>query len=118
MKLLGLRKPQTLNSCPSNLHNRHLCIGREFAALGRRCGSDDVCSLETITVTNWLLPLGLGGVGLAALCCFTPLLPWQFSLLGISASLGYICTDDVLLPILAGLLLHTVYALWRRKRTK
>ena len=50
---------------------------------------------------GWLLPLGLGGAGLAALCCFTPLLPWLFSLLGISGALGYVYRDDVLLPILA-----------------
>lgn len=65
-----------------------------------------------------LLPLGLGGVGVAALCCFTPLLPWLFSLLGISGALSYVYRDDVLLPILAGFLLLTGYALWRRARTK
>lgn len=67
---------------------------------------------------DWLLPLGLGSVGLAALCCFTPLLPWLFSLLGISGALGYVYRGDVLLPILAAFLLLTGYALWRRKRTK
>ena len=66
---------------------------------------------------DWLLPLRLGSVGLAALYCFTPLLPWLFSLLGISGALGYVYQDDVLLPILAGFLLLTGYALWRRKRT-
>jgi mercuric ion transport protein len=69
-------------------------------------------------VRDWLLPLGLGSVGLAALCCFTPLLPWLFSLLGISGALGYVYRGDVLLPILAAFLLLTGYALWRRKRTK
>ena len=49
---------------------------------------------------RWLLPVGIGGAGLAALCCFTPLLPWLFSALGISGALGYVYRDDVLLPIL------------------
>lgn len=66
---------------------------------------------------DWLLPLGLGGVGVTVVCCVTPVLPWLFSLLGISGVLGYIYRDDVLLPVLAGFLLLSGYALWRRKRT-
>ncbi len=67
---------------------------------------------------GWLLPLGIGGAGLATICCLTPILPWLFSLLGISSALGYVYRDDVLLPILAGFLILTGYALWRRRRTK
>ncbi|TDL81216.1 mercury resistance system transport protein MerF [Meridianimarinicoccus aquatilis] len=115
---LGVCEAQALHICPSIVHDNRLCTSREFAALGRRCSSNDVCSLETIAVRDWLLPFGLGGVGLAALCCFTPLLPWMFSILGVSGALGYVYRDDVLLPILAGFLLLTGYALWRRKRTK
>lgn len=67
---------------------------------------------------DWLLPLGIGGAGLAAVCCLTPFLPWLFSLLGISGALGYVYRDDVLLPVLAGFLILTGYALWRRRRAK
>lgn len=67
---------------------------------------------------GWLLPVSLGGAGLATVCCLTPFLPWLFSLLGISGALGYIYRDDVLLPILAGFLILTGYALWRRRQTK
>ncbi|MBM2578161.1 mercury resistance system transport protein MerF [Jannaschia sp. Os4] len=65
-----------------------------------------------------LLALGLGGLGLAALCCFTPLLPWLLGILGLSGALGYVYRDDVLLAVLAGFLILTGYALWRRRRTK
>jgi mercuric ion transport protein len=61
---------------------------------------------------------GLGGAALAAICCVTPLLPWLFSLLGLSAALGSIYRDGVLLPIRSGFLILTGYALWRRRRTK
>ncbi|WP_416543752.1 MULTISPECIES: mercury resistance system transport protein MerF [Phaeobacter] len=67
---------------------------------------------------GWLLPLSLGGSGLAAVCCLTPFLPWLFSLFGISGAFGYVYRDDVLLLILAGFLLLTGYAQWRRKQTK
>ncbi|MAQ84183.1 MAG: hypothetical protein CMH12_13235 [Maritimibacter sp.] len=65
-----------------------------------------------------LAGLGLAGSALAAACCVTPLLPWLFSILGISGALGYVYRDDVLLPLLAGFLLLTGYALWRRKQQK
>ena len=71
-----------------------------------------------IQMRSLLLTLGLGGSGIAAVCCMTPFLPWLFTLLGISGVLGYVYRDDVLLPILAGFLILTGYALWRRKPTK
>jgi len=67
---------------------------------------------------RWLLPVGLGGAGLAALCCFTPLLPWLFSTLGISGALGYVYRDDVLLPILGLFLAIVGYSLWQRRADK
>lgn len=67
---------------------------------------------------GWLLPVSSGGAGLAAVCCLTPFLPWLFGTLGISGALSYVYRDDVLLPILAGFLILSGYALWRRKRTK
>jgi len=74
--------------------------------------------MEANAVKDRLLPLGIGGAGLAAVCCLTPFLPWLFSLLEISGALGYVYRDDVLLPVLAGFLILTGYSLWRRKRTK
>jgi hypothetical protein len=73
--------------------------------------------LEADTVKDRLVPVGIGGSALAAVCCLTPFLPWLFSLLGISGALGYIYRDEVLLPVLAGFLILTGHALWRRKRT-
>ena len=67
---------------------------------------------------RWLLPVGLGGAGLAALCCFTPFLPWLFSALGISGALGYVYRDDVLLPILGLFLAIVGYSLWQRRADK
>lgn len=67
---------------------------------------------------NRFLKLGLGGTFAALVCCLTPFLPWLFGALGLSGLLGYFYRDDVLLPILAGFLILTGFALWRRKRTK
>ncbi len=115
---VALRPPKTVDG-------RHCWIGDlllrprgQLTALGGRSGADDVCLVQAVPMKSWLLSLGLGGTGLAAICCLTPFLPWLFSLLGISGALGYVYRDDVLLPILAGFLLLTGYALWRRKRTK
>ena len=65
-----------------------------------------------------LAEIGLAGTVLAAVCCLTPFFPWLFSLLGITGALGYVYRDDVLLPIMAGFLLLTGYALWRRRQQK
>ena len=63
-----------------------------------------------------LLALGLGGTILAALCCFTPFLPFILTGLGLSGLLAYFYTDAILLLILAGFLILTGYALWRLKQ--
>ncbi|WP_322988379.1 mercury resistance system transport protein MerF [Hoeflea sp.] len=60
-----------------------------------------------------LLRLGVFGTVLAALCCFTPVLVILFGFLGLASLVGYL--DVVLLPMLAGFILLTFYALWRRK---
>lgn len=65
-----------------------------------------------------LLVLGLGGTLLAALCCFTPLLPIVLTALGLTGLLGVIYNDAILLPILAGFLILTGYAIWRLKKQK
>ena len=67
---------------------------------------------------NKLLTLGIGGTLVAALCCFTPLLPIVLTALGLTGFIGVLYNDAVLLPMLAIFILITGYALWRRKRAK
>lgn len=67
---------------------------------------------------NKLLALGVGGTILAMLCCFTPLLPVVLTAFGLTGFLGVVYNDAVLLPILAGFLILTGYALWRQKKQK
>lgn len=65
---------------------------------------------------NKLLTLGIGGTLVAALCCFTPLLPIVLTALGLTGLIGVLYNDAVLLPILAIFILTTGYALWRRQK--
>ena len=65
---------------------------------------------------NKLLAFGIGGTLLAALCCFTPLLPIVLTALGLTGLLGVLYNDAVLLPILAGFLSLTGYAIWQRRK--
>lgn len=65
-----------------------------------------------------LLALGIGGAIVAALCCFTPLLPILLTSIGLIGLLGVLYNDAVLLPALAGFLLITGYAIWRQKKQK
>lgn len=60
-----------------------------------------------------LLRIGIVGTVVTALCCFTPLLVILLGAVGLSALLGYL--DLVLLPALAGFVLLTIYALWKRR---
>ena len=69
-------------------------------------------------MANKLLVTGLTGSVLAALCCFTPLLPVTLTALGLTGLLGLLYNDAVLLPILAMFLFLTGYALWRRRTPK
>ncbi|WP_342077146.1 mercury resistance system transport protein MerF [Yoonia sp. SS1-5] len=69
-------------------------------------------------MNNRLLVIGLGGTILAVLCCFTPLLPIILTALGLTGLLGVIYNDAVLLPVLAGFLILTGYALWRMAKQK
>ena len=64
-----------------------------------------------------LLGIGIIGTVVAAFCCFTPILAWTLSAIGLSGAIGYVYRDDVLLPLMAVFLAITGYALWRRKRT-
>ena len=65
---------------------------------------------------NKLLTLGIGGTIVVGLCCFTPFLPVVLSAVGLSAVLGVVYNDAVLLPVLAGFLGLTVFAIWRRSK--
>lgn len=65
-----------------------------------------------------LLALGFGGTLLAALCCFTPLLPIVLTALGLTGLLSVLYNDAILLPILAGFLILTGYAIWRLNKQK
>lgn len=69
-------------------------------------------------MTDKILGLGLGGSAFVALCCVTPLLPWLLGGLGLSGLIGYVYTDALLFPALAGFLLLTGFALWRRRIQK
>jgi mercuric ion transport protein len=63
-----------------------------------------------------LLTTGIIGTIIAALCCFTPLLVWALTAIGLSAAISYL--DIVLLPALGFFIILTGYALWQRKKTK
>ena len=67
---------------------------------------------------NKLLGFGIGGTTFAALCCFTPMLPVILGALGLTGLLSIVYNDAVLLPILAGFLILTGYALWLKKQPK
>jgi len=74
--------------------------------------------VEIDAMKNKPLALGVGGTILAILCCFTPLLPVVLTALGLTGLLGVVYNDAVLLPILAGFLILTGYAIWRQKTQK
>lgn len=61
-----------------------------------------------------LLATGIVGTIVAALCCFTPLLFWILSAIGLSTVISYL--DIFLLPALGFFIILTGYALWRRKK--
>ncbi len=69
-------------------------------------------------MSNRLLATGIIGTTVAALCCFTPFLPFILGALGLSGLLAFLYNDLILLPLLAGFILLTGYALWRRKQAK
>jgi hypothetical protein len=89
-----------------------------FTILGGIGATFHVGFMEVNKLKNKLLALGLGGTILAILCCFTPLLPIVLTALGLTGLLGVVYSDAVLLPILAGFLILTGYAIWRQKKQK
>lgn len=99
------------------------CIHRLYdravvATLGGISAAIYVGFVEIDAMKNKLLALGVGGTILAILCCFTPLLPVVLTALGLTGLLGVVYSDAVLLPILAGFLILTGYAIWRQKTQK
>ncbi|WP_317057903.1 mercury resistance system transport protein MerF [Roseovarius rhodophyticola] len=67
---------------------------------------------------NKLLSFGLAGSVFAALCCFTPLLSIILTTFGLTSLLDILYNDAVLLPMLAGFLILTGYAIWRQKKQR
>lgn len=64
--------------------------------------------------TSTLLKMGLIGMVISALCCFTPVLVILFGAVGLGAFVGHL--DAVLIPSLAVFTLLTIYALIRKDR--
>jgi len=98
-------------TCIHRLYDRAV-----FAPLGSISAAFYVGLVEIDTMKNKLLALGVGGTILTILCCFTPLLPIVLTALGLTGLLSVVYNDAVLLPILAGFLILTGYALWRQKQ--
>jgi len=64
--------------------------------------------------TSSLLKTGLIGMGVSALCCFTPILVILLGTVGLAAWVGHL--DAVLMPSLAVFTLITIYAFVRKDR--
>lgn len=60
-----------------------------------------------------LLKTGVAGTVVTALCCATPILVILFSVLGLSAWVGWL--DYILIPALVVFIVITIYALHRRR---
>lgn len=99
---------------------RHHCLlgCAVVPILGSLSATVYVGIVEIGPMKNKLLALGVGGTIFAILCCFTPLLPIVLTALGLTGLLGVVYNDAILLPVLAGFLLLTGYALWRQKKQK
>jgi len=61
-----------------------------------------------------LIRIGVAGSIVSAVCCFTPFLALVLSSAGLAAMIVY--ADAVLLPFLAGFIVLTGFALWRRRK--
>lgn len=66
---------------------------------------------------NTLLGIGLGGAGVAAICCFTPALALGLTAVGLSSIVGA-WMDVILLPGLVLFLCLAVFALLRRNKAR
>lgn len=113
-----LRNAQTIRNHLDN-GNHGGIRGRSIVTLmGKFSAAFHVGFMEVNKLKNRLLALGISGTILAILCCFTPLLPIVLTALGLTGLLGIVYYDAVLLPILAGFLILTGYAIWRTKKQK
>ncbi len=65
-------------------------------------------------MSNRLIKIGAIGSILTAICCFTPVLVWVLSLIGLAAIVVYL--DYVLFPLLAVFIVLIVIGVSRRKR--
>ncbi|MFP2767919.1 mercury resistance system transport protein MerF [Oceanisphaera sp. KMM 10153] len=61
-----------------------------------------------------LIKVGLVGGMVTALCCFTPILVWALSALGVSVMIGYL--DYVLFPLLGLFILLLLLGVARHVR--
>jgi len=68
---------------------------------------------STAKSSRGLVITGIVGAGIAALCCFTPILVGLLAVLGLGALTGYL--DYVLLPALAFFLCLLVYGLIKQR---
>jgi mercuric ion transport protein len=82
----------------------------------RIAGESAKPSAVDLPPTRRLLRVGVVGTLLTALCCFTPVLVLTLGAVGLSAAVGLL--DWVLLPAMAGFVLLTGCALWRRRRAR
>lgn len=64
-----------------------------------------------------LRTVGLSGLGLAILCCVTPVLPFVLTGIGLGGVVGYVYTDRVLYPLIALFLVIAGVGLWQMKRS-
>ncbi|MDQ6969015.1 MAG: mercury resistance system transport protein MerF [Mariprofundus sp.] len=64
--------------------------------------------------TSLLLKTGVIGMGISALCCFTPVLVILFGAVGLAGWVGQL--DAVLIPALVVFTLLTIYAFMRQDR--
>ena len=67
-------------------------------------------------LTRMMRWIGVLGAEIAALCCFTGLLPFMLGVAGLSALTPVIYRDSVLFPVLGLSLLLLGVGLWRTRR--
>lgn len=60
--------------------------------------------------------IGIIGTVIAALCCFTPVLPIVLGAVGLSGLVPVLYRDSVLLPLLGVFLILTLIGFWRSRR--
>lgn len=64
-----------------------------------------------------LFRIGAAGAIVTAICCVTPFLPFVLGALGLGGAIGYVYTDALLYPLLAGFLFIAGLGIWLRKQS-